>query len=344
MFTLPPIAIPTDRSLGIGIIGAGGIVEHGHMPGYRKFDFRVVGIASRSETSARAAAEKWAIPAVFADWRALVDSPAVDIVDVSYPFDDERREIVEYAAARGKHILMEKPFAHSYENAERLVNIARDHNVLLAVNQNARWAPAYRAASAAIERGLIGKPFFITHHMQSNQDSQPWFQSKWYSKQPRFQLLEYAVHHLDLVRHWIGQPPRRVRATIGNKPGQHSRGEMIVSIQLTFPDGTLAVVTDNNASQPDLPVTSHFLIDGSEGQITGQAIPPVQFSIHSKQLGPQPLNPELPGAWFPDAFAGTMGELMLAIQQRREPTISGADNLHTMKMVFDAYADAEREQ
>jgi predicted dehydrogenase len=342
MFNLPPIAIPTDLSMGIGIIGAGGIVEHGHMPGYRKFGFNVAAIASRTESSARAAAVKWAIPAVFADWRALVESPAVQIVDVSYPFDEDRREVVEFAASHGKHILMEKPLAHSFENAARLVQIARENNIVLAVNQNARWAPAYRAATHAIAQGLIGKPFFITHHMQNNQDSQPWFQSKWYSKQPRFQLLEYAVHHLDLVRHWVGKPPSRVRATIGKKPGQHSNGEMIASIQLTFPDGTIAIVTDNNASQPDLPATSHFLIDGDAGQITGQAIPPAQFTIHSKKLGPRPITPELPGAWFPDAFAGTMGELMLAIQQRREPSISGADNLHTMKMVFDAYADAER--
>ena len=50
----------------------------------------------------------------------------------------------------------------------------------------------------------------------------------------------------------------------------------------------------------------------------------------------------LSGSWFPDSFAGTMGELMCAIEEDRQPSLSAADNLGSLKLVFDAYDDAAR--
>ena len=46
----PDIAprLPQKRDYGIGLIGAGGVVQYGHMPAYRKAGFNVVGIASRA--------------------------------------------------------------------------------------------------------------------------------------------------------------------------------------------------------------------------------------------------------------------------------------------------------
>ena len=44
--------------------------------------------------------------------------------------------------------------------------------------------------------------------------------------------------------------------------------------------------------------------------------------------------------WFPDAFAGTMSQLLIAIEKGTEPAISGRDNLKTMALVDAAYLSA----
>jgi predicted dehydrogenase len=44
--------------------------------------------------------------------------------------------------------------------------------------------------------------------------------------------------------------------------------------------------------------------------------------------------------WFPDAFAGPMAELLLALEEDREPTLGGRDNLHTMALVDACYRSA----
>ncbi|MDB5328102.1 MAG: oxidoreductase, partial [Phycisphaerales bacterium] len=50
--------------------------------------------------------------------------------------------------------------------------------------------------------------------------------------------------------------------------------------------------------------------------------------------------PTWPGSWFPDAFAGTMGQLLIAIETNAPPAISGRDNLKTMALVDAAYKSA----
>jgi hypothetical protein len=52
--------------------------------------------------------------------------------------------------------------------------------------------------------------------------------------------------------------------------------------------------------------------------------------------------PKLSGAWFPDGFHGTMGELLSAIEEKREPTNSARNNLASLALCFAAVASAER--
>ncbi len=332
-------ARPASAAHGIGIIGAGGIVQHGHLPAYRKAGFSVIGLTSRTEETVTRTADAWGVAWRGTDWRALLDLPALTVVDVTYPFDEERLEIVREAAARGKHILMQKPLAHSRETAAEMVRLAADAGVKLAVNQNARWCPQYRAAWQAIREGWVGEVYFLLHEMLNTQDSQAWFAARWYAQQPRFQLLEYAVHHLDLLRFWTGQEPTRVTTSVGRKPTQQTVGEMLASVTLEFPGGTLAVAIEDNAAHPDATPRSRFRLEGTRGVLSGEAMGDPHLTLVSDRL-PAPVTPDLPGTWFPDAFIGTMGELLRAIEEDRESTISGADNLKTLEIVFQAYESA----
>lgn len=332
-------ALPANRDMGIGIIGCGDIARGAHLPAYRKHGLRVTAAASRRRESAAALAAQFGIPTVHADWRDLVADPSVAIVDVTVPHDAERLEVVAAAAATGKHVLMQKPMAHSLEAAQEMVALAAAGGVQLAVNQNARWCPQYRAAHLAIARGDIGAPVVVTHQMRNSQDSQT-FRSAWMQEAERFQLMEYTVHHLDLLRFWTGREPTALRAAIVRKPGQRRQADMIVSVLLQFGDDLLASVTDDNATHPSSPPVSEFRIDGTTGVIDGRVMQEPMFAIRGERFGESRVEPTLAGSWFPDGFAGTMGELMLAIEEGRESRISGRDNVQTLRLVFDAYAAA----
>jgi predicted dehydrogenase len=55
-------------------------------------------------------------------------------------------------------------------------------------------------------------------------------------------------------------------------------------------------------------------------------------------------SPRLFGRWFPDGFHGTMGELLSAIEEDRQPQNNARDNLKSLALCFAAVAAAERHE
>src|SRR5215470_10232639 len=105
--------LPKKLDRGIGIVGAGGIVNYAHLPAYKKAGFKVVGITDRDRERAERTAKEHAIPKVFGSVDELLTDEKVEIADIAvYP--TEQATIVERGAGAGKHLLCQKPFAEEY--------------------------------------------------------------------------------------------------------------------------------------------------------------------------------------------------------------------------------------
>ncbi|MFP3608165.1 hypothetical protein SB753_40645, partial [Paraburkholderia sp. SIMBA_053] len=77
-----------------------------------------------------------------------------------------RVELIAAAVAAGKHVLAQKPLISDPADLPRLLEVladARSRGVRVAVNQNARWAPAWRLATLLIREGRIGDVVGVTH-------------------------------------------------------------------------------------------------------------------------------------------------------------------------------------
>src|SRR5207237_5094969 len=130
--------MPRTISHGIGIIGAGGIVNYAHLPAYKKAGFKVVCITDRDREKAERTAKEHGIGKVCASVDELLSQPEVEIVDIAvYP--SQQVFIVEKATTAGKHLLCQKPFADEYSKAVRSVALAESAKVKIAVNQQMRW-------------------------------------------------------------------------------------------------------------------------------------------------------------------------------------------------------------
>src|ERR1700758_5670656 len=98
----PKLPQPMDR--GIGIVGAGGIVNYAHLPAYKKAGFRVVGITDQNREKAEHTAKEHGIGKVCGSVEELLRLPEVEIVDIAvYPA--QQVAIVEQCTTVGKHLL-----------------------------------------------------------------------------------------------------------------------------------------------------------------------------------------------------------------------------------------------
>jgi predicted dehydrogenase len=83
------------------------------------------------------------------------------------------------------------------------------------------------------------------------------------------------------------------------------------------------------------------LVVGSEGAIRSTG-PSTDIQRLEMTTAEGIARPRLKGAWFPDGFHGTMGELLSAIAENREPSNSARNNLASLSLCFAAVASAER--
>jgi predicted dehydrogenase len=117
----------TDRPLRWGIVGTGSIANH--IASMMKLAARteVAAVASRKIETAQQFAAKHGIPGAFGSWSEMLASNTIDAVYVATP-TAVREEVCLQAAANGKHVLGEKPFAN-LPSLRRITSACRKHGV-----------------------------------------------------------------------------------------------------------------------------------------------------------------------------------------------------------------------
>jgi len=334
--------LPDNKSMGIGIVGAGDIVMNAHLPAYRMAGFHVIGIYDIDSAKARTVADAFGIATIFESLEQLLACSEVEIVDIAVPIAYQL-SVVREAVSRGKHVLCQKPLAGSLEDAKEIVRLCADAGVTAASNQQMRWAPGIQASRYLMQSGQLGKP--LQGSIQINVRT-PWEIWPWLAQTEQLEIMNHSIHYIDAIRYVLGQAPEYVYADGARSPDQIVRGETRTLIHLKFPGEARGLIHDNhNNFTPMEKWYATFRFEGTEGVVQGTNGALYNYphgredtlSFYSKQLGEKWHEPQLEGKWFPHAFMGTMGELMLAIEEKRQPDNSVLDNLLTMKTVFAAY-------
>lgn len=334
--------LPEDKTKGIGIVGAGEIVREAHLPAYQMAGFRVVGITDLIHDRAKQLAEQYTIPNVYDSIEELVSDPNVEIVDIAVGAKSQP-DIVELVVGAGKHVLCQKPLGETFADARRVVELCAAAGVKGAVNQQMRWAPGIRASHTIIRRGWLGELTQATIQVNVNTPFEHW---PFLRDIKTLEMMYHSIHYMDSIRFLFGTP-EYVYADGAKYPDQVCQGETRTMVHMRFSGELRALIHDNHnnwASEDDWYATFRF--EGTKGIIKGTNGALYNYpqgredtlSFISNELDPNCwFHPVLEGKWFPHAFMGTMGELMKAIEENREPENSVRDNLKTLQMLFAGY-------
>lgn len=154
------------KSLNVGLIGYN-FMGKAHSNAWRQvnrfFDLpaevRLHTVCGRNKAGVAEAAAKLGWQNTSTDWRAVVEDPEIDIIDICTP-NDSHCEIALAAAANKKAILCEKPLAMGVEQGKRMVEAVRKAKVPNMVCHNYRRIPAIALARKMIENGELGDRIF----------------------------------------------------------------------------------------------------------------------------------------------------------------------------------------
>lgn len=337
------LTVPVRHHRGIGVVGAGAIVQVGHLPAYRRAGLPVVGICDLRPDRAEEVRATFDLPRTYTLEEMLADE-GVEVVDIAV-VPQAQPEIARRALAAGKHVLAQKPLAVDSTIGQELVDMAEKLDRGLVVNQQMRYGEGIAAARAMAHGGWLGELTAVTIDVHISTDWSAW---DWLVASPRLDLMYHSIHYFDSIRSILGDP-ERVFCAAGGRPGQVAAGETRTITTLLYANGSRGLV---NVNHENITGDHHasFRIDGSAGSVRGTIgllydYPhgrPDTVEVNSAVLPtdgwvPYPVTTR----WIPDAFAGPMRALLAEIADGTPAPTSGADSLGTLRLVEACYASVE---
>ncbi len=324
---------PKKYHPGIGIIGCGAIV-FSHLKGYQLGKYRIVAMADIDEKNLKEKALLVPGAKIFTDYRELLALPEIEVVDcATHPAP--RVQIIKDALEAGKHVLSQKPFVLDLQVGKELVKLAKKKKLLLAVNQNGRWSPDWNYAYQAIHTGLIGE--VMSAHMCVYRDQSRIADGE-HDKIRHTALCDWGIHWFDILRCWINKEPKRVFVSVAKAPNQKASTPLLAQAIIEYENAQATLVFDLSQS---IGQGTSFFIGGTEGAIVGTG-PDLNHQVLELRRSEGTYCPNFEGSSPFDPFRGTMGELLCAIEENREPWNSAEDNLNSLRLCFAACSSADK--
>lgn len=207
-------------------------------------------------------------PAVYDDWRAMLDSEQPDIVVICGRYDLNGPVSIE-AARRGCHIVSEKPAAQTLAEVNALGKLLVANDLCYAIMLNMRYEPSFFTARRLVAEGAIGEPVLI-----SAQKSYRWGNSRpaWYADRAKYgsSMTWVGIHAFDYARWVSGRTFTSVSAHHANLVRKERSGCQDVSTVMATLDNGGAAVFNLDFLRPETAPThgdDRLRVAGSEGVI-----------------------------------------------------------------------------
>lgn len=288
-----------ERKLRIGLVGAGMFGGDVHLRAYADvqrhglagflarlgmdryarpladIEFELAAIATRSEASARRAAQEYeqltgTRPAVFHGERPwddlLAACPDLKVLAVATP--DHLHTPPALAALRaGCHVIVEKPMCLDLEEADQLIELANERGRVVCVDMHKRFDPDHRRIRESLI-GQIGAPLYGVAYLEEPLEvSTSTFQ--WAAHSDPFSYV--GPHWTDLFHHYYGAKPVGLTA-VGQKKRLAREGidaYDAVQVRVDWDNGMSVTFLNNWITPPDFegPVNQGHEIVGTDGKV-----------------------------------------------------------------------------
>lgn len=270
----------------IAIVGCGWITETAYLPQKDMIPrAEIVALCDLNAERAKSLAERYSVPAYFADMDTMIEKCDFDILinATSIPF---HHSINMRALQAKKHLYTEKPIAPTVEEASEQIEAAKAAGVKISAGPIHMLKPEMKSIKNLVQNGSIGTPSLIK--CSCSHGGPEYFQFRdadptWFYRKGAGSLVDIGVHAIDIVTGLLG-PVKSVSsiATISEKirtvrsgayDGMQIKADETPDnyiISLDFGDGTLGIIDSGFVQKASRIPPLSFEIYGSQGTISNE--------------------------------------------------------------------------
>ncbi|WP_020597175.1 Gfo/Idh/MocA family protein [Spirosoma panaciterrae] len=332
----------------ISIIGAGAIVQDAHLPAYQKAGWPIEQIYDLDPAKARQVAQRFAIPKVAESLDQFIGQASPDAVfDVAVPA--AALPMILPLLPECSVVLIQKPFGETLHEARQLLSICAQRQFTASVNMQMKFIPAVIAAKNLIAQGAIGELHDLEIRMNIDH---PWQLWTFLFGLPRMEMLYHSIHYMDLLKYFFGMP-KSVYAKTSQHPNQMQLASTRSVIIFDYDRPIRAFINTNHGHAFGTRHQESFIKwEGTQGAIKTtlglninfpQGVADTfEYVVLDEGQAPEWQSVQLRGSWYPDAFIGSMADLLcFADGSSQTHSTSVAEAVKTMQLVEAAYRSSD---
>jgi UDP-N-acetyl-2-amino-2-deoxyglucuronate dehydrogenase len=331
--------------LGVGIVGLG-LIARTHGTAYKQMS-DVVEIVGGCDID-RSAAARFAAEfggKTYTELQAVIDDPAVDIVDLILPHHLHHAAAMAVLNA-GKHLILEKPVAATYAESLAICQRAKESGVHFMVAENTRYAAAYMAVERLLRAGEIGEVVHARTFLRSNEKAHLSMPGYW---RTRYALggglvMDTGAHSFYLLK-WL----------LGDFEELQGFSTKVLPIENEIEDtaevhGRLASGAHFSCgftSVSEIPHSERLELYGTSGGIlVDQMSDPVvkifrgDRDFNGEAVQGVPFGPDAwhPGGWHFESVVSEVTDYVQSLVENRPPLIDSNDCVYAMRIIEASYA------
>lgn len=334
----------------IALLGCGAVADL-YLPVFRHIpELELVAVADINHEAAERIAKRYQIPEIYSTAEQIAEDDEIDAVIVATP-PQFHYENIKVLSEKGKHILCEKPMAHSVEDCQKIIDVCHDNKVKLQLAHMKRFMRGNQKVKSIIDSGVLGKVFMVECQWDV---AVPQIVETYREKSATGGgvLQDHGPHAFDLVRWWTGNDikeisasvkivhPKRVNEDTAVVTAEHENGmtSLYHMTRIFFgreydhdyykiygTEGTLEVVNEHHFPTMSLE-SPKIVFYGPEDYVKNMDV------LHGWSLDDQIMQNS--------AFYSELKAFTECILNNKEPRVTGADGLHAMECVSAAYVSS----
>jgi UDP-N-acetyl-2-amino-2-deoxyglucuronate dehydrogenase len=337
--------IPGTMALRVGFTG-GGSISATHARAARDAGLELAGFSGRNHGKCAALASEFGGHA-FGTLERMLDEGRLDFVVIGSPSGLHAEEGVA-AAARGVHVLVEKPLDVTTRRADALIAAADEAGVRLGVMFQGRLEPGLVRLKQELDAGALGRPLLASARVKWHRPPEYYGDSRWrgtLALDGGAALINQGIHTVDLLL-WLLGPVARVQAL--TVTALHSiECEDVALALLEFESGAVATLEATTAAWPGYP--RRIEISGTEGTVTVEADDVVVADLRATRPGLWAAAPASDGASSPTLPSALPHRRLIedfarSIRDGHAPVCDGREGRRSLAIVEAVYAAARSHQ
>jgi len=306
----------------------------------------VVAVCSPNRKHAEEFARKWKIECVDTDYRKLLERKDIDAVVVGIP-NDLHRAVTVAAAEAGKHVILEKPIAHTLSDADAMVAACKKHGVKLLYAETICFSPKYVRAKKLAAEGAIGELYMVKQGEKHSGPHSDWFYDV--RRSGGGAIMDMGCHGIEWARWMYGKPkPKSVIAHCQRVlHTKRTKGEDNSVVILEFEGGGIAVIEDSWAKHGGM--DDRIELYGTDGVVYCDLLHGSSMETYSRTgYGYAVEKAGETKGWtftvFEEAhlygFPHEMRHFVRSILDQETPRETGDDGRATLEIIYAAYESA----